>query len=59
MKGSAAKQEVQPRRLGRVEAFKEEHREKLDEFLDRNGYTAKEVRAIAATAIALWATQQE
>lgn len=44
--------------VGRIEEFNAEHKERLAAFLDRNGYTAREVRAIVATAIALWATQE-
>jgi hypothetical protein len=31
----------------------------LEEFLTRNGYTAREVRGIARHAIALWETQKK
>ena len=46
------------RNTSKIDEFKAEHGDRLMAFLDRNGYSAREVRAIAAMAIALWATQE-
>lgn len=51
--------EVALPRLGRVESFNSEHSPRVEAFLDELGYTAREVRAIARHAIALWETQPQ
>lgn len=48
------------RRLSRVEAYMavSENKRRIEGFLDRNGYSVREVRGIATHAIALWETQR-
>lgn len=46
------------RRLSRTEAFNAEHGQRVEAFLDRNGYTVREVRGIALHVITLWETQK-
>lgn len=48
---------INKERMSKVEAFICENGEGVDDFLDRNGYVSKEVRAIAGYAIAAWMTQ--
>jgi hypothetical protein len=48
-----------PEKLEKAERFVTENSELIKEFLDSNGYTAREVRGIALRAIALWETQQK
>lgn len=44
-------------RLEKTEAYALTRGAQVDAFLDRNGYTVKEVRGIARHAILLWETQ--
>ena len=46
------------RPLSRTEAFNAERAQRVEAFLDRNGYTVREVRGIAHCAVVLWETQK-
>lgn len=56
--GQEAKQEINIRPMSKAEAYEEANKRQLENFLDRNGYTAREVRGIARRAISLWESQK-
>lgn len=57
MKNEMSNAVRETRAQSRTEAYEAEHGETIEAFLDRNGYTCREVRGIARIAVLLWETQ--